>query len=367
MKKQIRVTLLLFLLVVIIMAVIWKAGVFKPKSELLTAKVSFDRHLVVEFPTYGGYAPVIFYNRGLNSNSKSLFLEKQNLKVDLIVIDAPDTAVSAFVKGGSSGGTDIMSFTIDMYAATYKSLKEAGLDTVAILNTSWSYGGDAMAVSKEIQNLKDIKGKNIACAKITPSHYFALYTLNKAELSNNDVNWVFTQTAIDAANIFKAGKTDICVSWAPDIYRAAEGREGGHILISTKDTEKLIGDIFIVKREFAEKYPDVLSRFCKGWFDAVEMTKENPDYAAEYLAKAFNPAGIDLEAAKYMMSVVKFSGKEENLRFFEILQQDSNGSYRSIYNSSCILWKKFGIVDTFAPVESTYFTGHLNQLQNNNK
>jgi len=364
------------IMVLIIGIVIWGCGVNKEKStskeetsisakkQDSISKLSFNRPLVVHFPTYGGYAPGILYNRGLRSNNKSLFLKKHNLKVDLIVLDVVEIAVSAFVKGGAGGGVDVMSVTLDMYAATYRKLKEAGLDTVAILLTSWSYGGDAIAVSKDIQSAEDLKNKKIACANITPSHYLALYVLNEASISNEDVNWVFTGTAIDAANVFKAGKTDACVSWAPDVYRAAEGREGGHILTSTKDTGRLIGDIFIVKREFAEKYKDVLAHFCEGWLEGVEMSNEKPDKAVEYLTEAFKPAGIGVEEAKYMISLVQFADKNENLRFFGVIRSESDISYtyRSVYNSSCTLWKKFGVVDAFSPVENTYFVKHFTQL-----
>jgi len=318
--------------------------------------------LVVQFPTYGGYAPGILYNRGLDANEDSLFTKNQGLRVALKVIDAPETAVSAFVKGGAGGGVDIMSFTIDMYAATYSEFKKSGLDTVAILLTSWSNGGDGIAASKEIQDIQDLRGKKLACAQITPSHYYALYVLNQAGLTNDDVKWIFTQTAIDAANVFKAGRVDACVSWAPDVYEAAKGREGGHILSSTKETGRLIGDIFIVKRDFAEKHVDVLARFCQGWLEGVRLTKERQDEAAIYLADAFKPAGIDKDAAKYLMSVVQFADENENLSFFDI-HRGENPTYKDVYEMAGKLWKKFGVVESSAPARDTIFAEHFKQIE----
>ena len=288
-----------------------------------------------------------------------MFTEKQGLDVSLKVIDVPETAVSAFVKGGASGGVDVMSFTIDMYAANYLELKKAGLDTVAILLTSWSNGGDAIAADAKINKPEDLRGKKIACAKVTPSHYFAIYILDKANLKNSEVEWIFTQTAIDAANVFKAGKADACVSWAPDVYTAAKGRKGGHILSSTKETRKLIGDIFVVRREFAEKYSDVLVRFCRGWLEGVTLAVSKPDEAATYLAQALKPAGVDKNAASYLMSVVQFADKNENMRFFEVDSSSAQDTYTGVYNSACRLWKKYGIVESFAPVEETYIKTHL--------
>ncbi len=322
----------------------------------------FNRPLVVQFPTYGGYAPGILYNRGLDANKESLFLKNNGVNVSFKVIDSPETAISAFVKGGSGGGVDIMSFTLDMYAANYFELKKSGLDTVAVLLTSWSHGGDAIAASAEITTPQDLRGKKLACAKLTPSHYYGLYILDKAGLSNKDVHWVFTQTAIDAATVFKAGKVDACISWAPDVYTAAQGRAGGHILSSTKETKKLIGDIFIAKRSFAEKYPDVLARFCIGWLKGVDLAQKKPDEAASYLANAFKPAGIDKEAARYLMSMVQFADKKENTRFFEIGVAPGTDTYSGVYKSACNLWKKFKIVNSFTPAEDTFLKTHFERF-----
>lgn len=333
-------------------------GIFRTAQRT----TELGRSLVVQFPTYGGYAPGILYNRGLDASNASLFTTNQHLSVSLKVIDSPETAISAFVKGGAGGGVDVMSVTLDMYAANYAELTKAGLDTVAVLLTSWSYGGDAIAVTAGIDRPADLKGKRLACAKITPSHYYALYVLNRAGLRHSEVDWIFTQTAIDAANIFKAARVDACVSWAPDVYTAAEGRPGAHILSSTKDTGKLIGDIFIVKREFANQYPDILARFCRGWLEGVVMAQRNHEEAATYLSDAFKPAGIDKDAALYLLSVVQFADKEENLRFFEISGSATHDTYSGIYEFACKLWQENRIVDSFAPVDKTYIKAPLQSL-----
>ena len=55
--------------------------------------------------------------------------------------------------------------------------RAAQLNPKAILQYDWSRGGDAIAVDASIQSVADLRGKKLACAQETPSHYFALYTL----------------------------------------------------------------------------------------------------------------------------------------------------------------------------------------------
>jgi len=83
---------------------------------------------------------------------------------------------------------------------------------------------NSQRLQSAIKSVRDLKGKKLACAEATPSHYFALYVLTQGGLTNRDVEWVFTTSAVEAANVFKAGRVDAAVSWSPDVYIAA--REG---------------------------------------------------------------------------------------------------------------------------------------------
>ena len=53
--------------------------------------------------------------------------------------------------------------TVDAFALEYDSLKES--EPVAFMQYDWSRGGDAIAVSEEINSVTDLKGKRIAVAE----------------------------------------------------------------------------------------------------------------------------------------------------------------------------------------------------------
>ena len=141
-----------------------------------------------------------------------------------------------------------------------------------------------------IKSVADLQGKSLACAEATPSHYFALYVLTQGGLTNRDVEWVFTDSAVDAANVFKAGKVDAAVSWSPDVYVAAREREGGHILASTKEASNLIADIFVARGDFVEKHPEDVRRFVGGWLKGVEMVNAEPGQGGACCCRRASPA-----------------------------------------------------------------------------
>jgi NitT/TauT family transport system substrate-binding protein len=195
----------------------------------------------------------------------------------------------------------------------------------------------------------DLRGKKLACAEATPSHYFALYVLTQGGLTNRDVQWVFTTSAVDAANVFKAGKVDAAVSWSPDVYIAARERTGAHILASTKEASNLIADIFVARGDFIEQHPEDIRRFVAGWLKGVDQANANPEKTALLLTKSFS--GIGLDDAKGMLQDVKLPTYAENRAFFAA--QGMVANYNSIYKTAQGIWRRIGKVsEVFEPYQT---------------
>jgi NitT/TauT family transport system substrate-binding protein len=237
--------------------------------------------------------------------------------------------------------------TVDAYSLEYPQLTR--LNPKTILQYDWSRGGDAIAVDSSIQSVADLKGKAIACAQDTPSHYFALFVLTQGGLTSRDVEWKFTDSAIDAANIFKAGRVDAAVSWSPDVYTAAKERPGAHILTSTREATNLIADIFVARGDFLDEHPEDARRFVAGWLRGVDLANKNPDRTATLLAKSFS--GVDLESAKGMLADVKLPNYAENRAFFD--PKGSLANYHTIYKTAQGIWRKIGkIKDVYEPYQT---------------
>jgi len=296
--------------------------------------------------TWGGYAGGIVANGGFPPNKDSLFFKDFGIQVELLVIDDFDKSRDAFRAGGDKGGVDIMWSTVDAYALEYGGL--ARLQPKAILQYDWSRGGDAIAVDAGVKSVADLRGKKLACAEATPSHYFALYVLSQGGLTSRDVTWVFTTSAVEAANVFKAGKVDAAVSWSPDVYIAARERQGGHILASTREASNLIADIFVARGDFLEQHPEDARRFAAGWLKGVDQANANPDRTAALLARSFS--GIGLDDAKGMLQDVKLPNYSENRAFFS---GQGLVTYQSIYKTAQGIWRKIGKVnEVFEPYQT---------------
>ncbi|PYQ42385.1 MAG: hypothetical protein DMF77_12965, partial [Acidobacteria bacterium] len=312
------------------------------------------RPIKVAIVLWGGYAGGIMANGGMLPNPDSTFSRDFGVQVELLQIDDFDKSRDAFRAGGDKGGVDIMWSTVDAYALEYGGLSKLG--PKAIMQYDWSRGGDAIAVDRSIKSVADLKGKRLACAEATPSHFFALYVLTQGGLTNRDVSWVFTSSAVDAANVFKAGKVDAAVSWSPDVYVAAREREGGHILASTKEATNLIADIFVARGDFLDQHPEDARRFVAGWLRGVEMVRKNPDKAAVLLQKSLTGVNT-LDDAKGMLDDVKLPDYAENRAFFN--PQGSIVNYFSIYQSAQNIWRKIGKISSVNAAQQTLDTRFL--------
>jgi NitT/TauT family transport system substrate-binding protein len=315
--------------------------------EALAGGTRLTRPIRVAIVTWGGYAGGIYANGGFAPNRNCLFYRDYGVEVELLVIDDFEKSRDAFRAGGDKGGVDIMWSTVDAYALEYGGLRRLG--PRAILQYDWSRGGDAIAVDASIRSVADLRGKKVAVAEATPSHYFALFVLTQGGLSNRDIDWVFTTSAVEAANVFKAGRVDAAVSWSPDVYIAARERSGAKILASTREATNLIADIFVARGDFLDQHPEDARRFLAGWLKGVELANAAPDKTAALLARSFS--GISLEDAKGMLEDVKLPDYAENLGFFS--PQGSLANYHTIYKTAQGIWRRIGkISEVYEPYQT---------------
>ncbi len=325
-----------------------------PAAAVSSGGARLNRPIRVGIVLWGGYAGGIVANGGMAPNKDSVFFKDFGVQVELLQIDDFVKSRDAFRAGGDKGGVDVLWTTVDAFALEYGGLIK--LNPKVIMQYDWSRGGDAIAVDASIKSVADLRGKKLACAQETPSHYFALFVLTQGGLSSRDVEWVFTDSAVDAANVFKAGKVDAAVSWSPDVYVAARERQGGHILASTREASNLIADVFVARGDFLDRYPEDTRRFVAGWLKGVEMVQKNPLKTAMLLQKSLTGVNT-LEDAKGMLDDVKLPDYAENRAFFDAKGAIVN--YFTIYQTAQGIWRKIGKIKDVYPPQQTVDTRFL--------
>jgi NitT/TauT family transport system substrate-binding protein len=306
----------------------WFSGI---QSETAEKSSRSKDALKVQVFTWGGYAPGQYFNEGFLSNSKSRYKKEYGIDVDFLLIDDFDASRNAW----KAGEVDLLGTTADALPTEMEGLRD--YDPQIVFQVDWSRGGDAIIARRGINNINDLKGKQVAVTPSTPSMTLLIFMLEAANLKLSDIKIVEVPTAIDAATAFKSGKVDAAVVWSPDDEIATREVAGSKILQSTREASHIIADVFIAKKSFLEANKDKVDKFYEGWMKAVaeiNTSESNKLKAAEILGAG---TGISTEDALGAISNVHLCNHGDNLNFF-----GRNVNYKGVTGES--LYTKMGSV-----------------------
>ncbi|MEM9445856.1 MAG: ABC transporter substrate-binding protein [Verrucomicrobiota bacterium] len=243
--------------------------------------VSSSSPLLVPMITWAPDGVTVHANAGTKPNPNSSLARAIGRPVELKLIDDFDKQVENYVTGKSA----FLRGTADMIALVADALKQKdpGLEPIVFLQLSTSTGADGF-VGKDIDKLKDLKGKTIVAQLNGPHLSLIGNMLSDAGLSSKDVtikfvpeittppNWSPGQAALDPANAFR---NDESLSGAaciyPDILALTAGGtvgtglegtvKGAKPLFTTKTASNVIFDVYAVRKDFLDNNKELVEAF----------------------------------------------------------------------------------------------------------
>jgi len=313
----------------------------------LTGSGKLGRPLVVAINTWAGHAPGVVYNGGLDPGGNSQYKKKYGLDVKFVLIEDPAAKLAAFRKGD----VDVMWDTVDNWAREASVLAEQNQKARSIVMQDWSRGGDGIVSLASINSVEQLKGHKISCTQFTPSHFLLLYLLSQSGLSPDDRNAlekgiIFATDAPAAAAMFKAKQVDAAVTWEPDLSAAVTARgDEAHVLVSTTAATNIIADTLVARQDIIDKAPDTLRDFVHGWFDGIELMKQDPTSSYNVVGKALK---LDAETVSGMLSGLKLTGYADNAQFYGLA--GGKAHFETLFDTAFVIWRKKGLVTR--PVEA---------------
>lgn len=278
--------------------------------------------ILVSIDMWVGFGPWVV------GKEKGLF-EKRGLKVEPIVITGTGEKNAAM-------------------AAKRVQARSEGLDSIllasnqdvpgtVILVLDESNGGDGIVATRDIKRIADLKGKKVGFQTGLPGHFFLLYLLHGAGLTQADISPQIMDSA-SAGSAFLSGKLDAAVTWEPWLSRAA-GREGAHLLASTRENAGVIVDVLAVQPEFLRNRPEDVRKLALGWFDSVQYCESHPAEANQIMAKFFRIPVSELEGT---LRGVRLSNLKRNRELFGTAQ--SPGQLYKVGAVADQIWVDSGVL-----------------------
>lgn len=323
-KKKIAISILIVILFAVGAFVYFR---LRPSPHQQVVKIGIA--------TWPGFAS------GMIGNDKKYF---DGISLEYKVIDDQPARYAAF----QQGDIDIINASLDEVAQTSGRLKGK-----IILVTDTSFGGDGIVVKPDIKTPAQLKGKRIAFARSTPSHYLLYKVLQSQGLSPSDIQQVPVDDPGQAGQAFLGGSVDAAVTWEPFLSEV-KNKGNGHVLLTTRDYPGIIVDVLVASDKLAQN-PDLLKRFIDGWLRSVQYVKNNPDDSSKLIATGLGVKGEDVQG---MMAGLQFVDEQTNKVYFDSAEP-SNTKIGNILRDAANIWKSQGIISTIPEIDNLISTFSL--------
>lgn len=168
----------------------------------------------------------------------------------------------------------------------------------------------AVKTTSEIHTLEDLAGKRVATPFASTSHFCLMNALKLKGIDPQSVT-IYDMKPDDIYAAWVRGDIDAAYVWEPTLSKLYE--EGGEPLITCEDLAKdgiIVADVGLVNKEFAAKYPDVITGYTKAMQYAVGIFNGDQAKAVKEIAAAYD---ITEETVEYQFKGFSVLSPEEML------------------------------------------------------
>lgn len=143
-----------------------------------------------------------------------------------------------------------------------------------------------------VKSINDLKGKTIYSAGKGSTPEYALNFIIKNSGLENDVTIEWKSEHAECLAALLANENSVAMLPQPFVTTAQTKNEGVRVALDLNDEwdklnvdSSLLTGIVIVRKEFADTYPDTVKDFLKEYGESVKYVNENVDAAAELVGK----------------------------------------------------------------------------------
>ncbi|MFU9136665.1 taurine ABC transporter substrate-binding protein [Erwinia tasmaniensis] len=196
------------------------------------------------------------------------FAKESGAKVDWRKFDSGSSVVRALASG------DVQIGNIGSSPLAVAASQQVPIEV--FLLASQLGNSEALVVKKSIHSPKDLIGKRIAVPFISTTHYSLLSALKHWGIKPDQLQIVNLQPPAIAA-AWQRGDIDGAYVWAPAVN---ELEEDGRVLTDSAQVGKWGSptlDVWVVRKDFAEKHPEVVTAFARSALTAQKGYLDDPD------------------------------------------------------------------------------------------
>jgi NitT/TauT family transport system substrate-binding protein len=289
-------SLAIFLLVSFVITTNWH------KLPLITSSnssQSAERPIVIGYSNWAGWWPWAI------AESEGLFA-KHGVNVELRWYDNYTQSIEDLAAGYIDGNCQTLNDTISFVSDTVKG-------KVIVLVNDNSAGNDKIIAAPGIQEVKDLKGKQVAIEAGVVDDFLLTLALEQEGLSRSEIEIIDLETGA-AVEAFAGGQAD-AVGAFPPFWLTALKRAGATEIISSAAFPGAIPDLLVVTEELIEEHSEQVQGLIDTWFDVLKFMANQPTKADQIMAQR---AGVTDEELQLFKAGTKFFTLEDNVEAFKV-------------------------------------------------
>lgn len=231
------------------------------------------------------------------------------------IVDYPSTTeINRAIRGGDLQAGAISIDETLLLAETFPEIR-------VILLVDLSNGADVILGKPQLKTLSDIQGKKVGVENTALGAYLLSRGLDQAGLSVQDIIIVSLGYS-EHESAFKDGEVDAIVTFEPTRSKLIE--TGANVLFDSSKIPGEIVDVLVVRQDILKTQPKDLEQLVLGWFMALDYLKNQPESAAQIMAKR---GGITPNEFSSSLKLLKFFTPTENQKLLS--QTDPSLVYSS--------------------------------------
>ena len=194
-----------------------------------------------------------------------------------------------------------------------------------------------------IGSLKDLEGKAVAFPANSTAQYAFEVAVKLANVDRSKIKAVTLKPA-EIVAAWKRKDIDAAYVWGPFTHQLEA--DNGKEIFATRDLQKdgvLVFNNFVVRKEFAEKNPEIVVKFLRVVQEKVDQYRKDPEGSAQAIAKHLD---IPLETARSTLAGLEYPSLAEQLTPSFIGNESSKSDSRitKSYKDTAIFLAQIGEV-----------------------
>lgn len=169
---------------------------------------------------------------------------------------------------------------------------------------------ERLVARDNIKSLKDLEGKTVAYPANSTAQYAFEQAVRLAKVDRSKIKTLTLKPA-EIVAAWKRGDVDAGYIWGPftNEIEAAGGKE----IFATKELQKdkvLVFNNFVVRKEFADKNPELVVKFLQTVQDKVDQYKKDPEGSSQAISKHLD---IPVDTVRRTLGGLEYPSIQEQL------------------------------------------------------